>query len=123
MIAMISSGVAGAGQACDVIIQAAASAATSDAIAATLVGFLNEEAEQLGCIIDAGKTAGLINPEIDTTALALPCQTIGIGTHLMLAAGLDNSHIPATHKWDALLAGLIGSITTAKLGPSPHPDV
>ena len=123
MIAMFSSGVAGAGQARDVIIQAAASAAASDAIAASLAGFVNEEAQQLGCIIEAGKTAGLVDPEIDTTALALLCQTVGIGTHLVLAAGLDKSHVPATDKWDALLAGLIGSITTAKPRPSPHPDV
>ena len=91
MIAMCSSGVAGAEQARDVMIQAAGSAAASDTITAALAGFLNEEAQQLGCIIEAGKAAGLVDPELDTTALALLCQAVGIGTHLVLTAGLDES--------------------------------
>ena len=123
LIAMFSSGVAGADQARDVVIQAVGSAAASDAIAAVLAGFLNEEAQQLGCIIEAGKDAGIVDPDLDTTALALLCQAVGIGTHLVLSAGLDESHVPAADNWDALVAKAIGGITTAEARPSPHPDV
>ena len=122
MIAMFNSGIAGAEQARDVTIQAAGSAAASDAIAAALAGFLNEEAQQLGCIIEAGKDAGIVDPELDTAALALLCQAVGIGTHLVLSAGPDKSHVPSADKWDALVAKLIGCTTTAEARPSPHPD-
>ena len=86
-------------------------------------GFLNEEAHQLGCIIEAGKDAGLVNPEIDTTAFALLCQAVGIGTHLVLSAGLDESHVPAAEKWDDLLAAAIGCLTTTEPRSSPPPAV
>ena len=122
MIAMFNSGIAGADQARDVTIQAAGSAAASDAIAAALAGFLNEEARQLGCIIEAGKDAGIVDPDLDTTALALLCQAVGIGTHLVRSAGLDKSHVPSADKWDALVAKLIGGTTTAEARPAPHPD-
>ena len=122
MIAMFNSGIAGADQARGVTIQAAGSAAASDAIAAALAGFLNEEAQQLGCIIEAGKDAGIVDPDLDTTALALLCQAVGIGAHLVRSAGLDESHVPAEDKWDALVAKLIGGITTAEPRPAPHPD-
>ena len=79
---MFSSGVAGADQARDVVIQAAGSAAGSDAIAVSLAGFLNEEAQQLGCMVEAGKDAGIVDPDLDTTALALLCQAVGIGTQV-----------------------------------------
>ena len=122
LIAMFSSGVAGADQARDVTIQAAGSAAASDAIAASLAGFVNEEARQFGCIIEAGKDAGIVDPDLDTTALALLCQAVGIGTHLVLSAGLDKSHVPSVDKWDALVVKLIGCITTAEARPASHPD-
>ena len=99
------------------------SAPTSDAIAATLAGFLNEEAQQFGCIIEAGKTAGIVDPDLDATALALLCQAVGIGTHLVLTAGLDESHVPAADNWDTLVAKLIGCTTTTEARPAPHPDV
>ena len=122
MIAMFSMGVAGADQARDVTIQAAGSATASDPIAAALAGFLNEEAQQLGCIIEAGKDAGTVDPDLDTTALALLCQAVGIGIHLVLSAGLDKSHVPSEDNWDALVVKLIGGITTAEPRPAPHPD-
>ena len=122
MIAMFSSGVAGADQARGVVIQAAGSAVASDAIAAALAGFLNEEAQQLACLIEAGKDAGIVDSELDTTALALLCQAVGIGTHLVLSAGLDKSHVPAADNWDALVVKLIGCITAAEARSEPHSD-
>ena len=121
LIAMFSSGVAGADQARDVMIQAVGSAAASDAIAASLAGFLNEEAQQLGCIIEAGKDTGIVDPDLDTTALALLCQAVGIGTHLVLSAGLDESHVPAADNWDALVAKVIGGITNCGGPPGTAP--
>ena len=122
MIAMFGAGLAGSDQARDVMIQAVGSAPASDVIAASLAGFLNEEAEQLARTVEAGKDSGICDPELDTVALALLFQAVGIGTHLVLSAGLEESHVPAADKWSALLTRLIGSITAAVARPSPHPD-
>ena len=110
-------------QARDVMIQAVGDAHNSDAIAASLARFLNEEAEQLNCLIEAGKDTGLFDPAIDTNAITLLCQAVAIGTHLVLSAGLEERNVPAADKWDALLARLVGTITTEGTRPTPHPDI
>ena len=69
LIAMLGVGIADAGEARDVIIQAAASASVSDAVAASLAEFLNNEARHLGRVVEAAKDAALIDPEYDTAAL------------------------------------------------------
>ena len=58
---------------------------------------------------------------IDTAALALLFQAVGIGAHLVLSAGLDESHVPAADSWDALLAELIRCIAAdGALGVAAH---
>ena len=121
LMAMLGVGIADAGEVRDVIIQAAASAAVSDAVAASLVAFLNNEARHLGRVVEAGKDAGLIDPECDTAALALLFQVVAVGSHLVLSAGLDEHHVPAVHEWEALLVKLIGSATATGPLASQHP--
>ena len=115
LMTMLGVGIADAGEARDVIIQAAASAAVSDAVAASLAEFLNNEARHLGCVVAAGKDAGLIDPEHDTAALALLFQAVAGGAHLVLTGGLDERNIPAASQWEALLVTLIDS--AAAVGP------
>ena len=121
LIAMCGVGIADAGEARDVIIQAAASAAVSDAVAASLVEFLNDEARHLGCIVEAGKDAGLVDAACDTAALTLLFQAVAVGAHLVLTAGLDKCHVPAAGEWEALLVRLISSATAAGALASQHP--
>ena len=121
LMTMFEVGIADAGEARDVIIQAAASAAVSDAVAASLAEFLNNEARHLGCIVEAGKDAGLIDPEFDTAALALLFQAVAVGAHLVLTGGLDERHVPAVSEWEALLVKLIRSATAAGPLASRHP--
>ena len=122
MIRLFGPELADTDEARDVMIQAAASAAASDAIAASLAAVLNTRAQRLACIIDKRKQAGHLKPEIDTAALALLFQAVGIGAHLVLSAGLDESHVPATADWDALLAELIRCIAAQGTCASPHTD-
>ena len=121
LIAMLGVGVADAGEARDVIIQAAASAAASDAVAASLAEFLNNEARHLGRVVEAGKDAALIDPEHDTAALALLFQAVAVGAHLVLTGGLDERHVPAASQWEALLVKLIDSATATGPLASQHP--
>ena len=111
LMEMLGVGIDDTGEARDVIIQAAASAAVSNAVAAALAAFLNNEARRLGCVVEAGKDAALIDPECDTAALALLFQVVAVGSHLVLTAGLDEHHVPAASAWEALLVRLIASAT------------
>ena len=121
LMTMLGVGIADAGEARDVIIQAAASAAESDAVAASLAEFLNNEARHLGCIVEAAKDAGLIDPACDTAALALLFHAVAVGAHLVLTAGLDERHVPEASQWEALLVRLIGSATATGALASQHP--
>ena len=123
LLAMFGATLTAPEQARDVMIQAVGDAHNSDAIAASLARFLNEEAEQLNCLIEAGKDTGLFDPAIDTNAITLLCQAVAIGTHLVLSAGLEERNVPAADKWDALLATLVGTIRTEGTRPTPHPDI
>ena len=60
LVAMFGVGIADAGEARDVIIQAAVSAA----VAASLAEFLNNEARHLGRIVEAAKDAGVDRPRV-----------------------------------------------------------
>ncbi len=120
MIELFGADLADTDEARDVMIQAAASTAANDAIAASLAGALNTRAEQLTHIIDARKQADLLKPDIDTAALTLLVQAVGIGAHLVLSAGLDASHVPAKDKWDALLGELIRCVAAVGACAEPH---
>ena len=108
--------------ACDVVIQAAASAAASDIVAESLAGFINTQAHQLATIIDAARHAERLDPRIDTAALALLCAAVTIGTHLVLSAGLAETHTPSPDNWDALLSALLESMATPGGNPTAHVD-
>ena len=60
---------------------------------------------------------------VKSDAMTLLCQAVGSGTYLVLSAGLGERNVPAANKWGALLAGLIGSMTAARVRSSPNPDV
>ncbi len=123
MTAMLGANLTANDEARDVMIRAVGDARHNDAIAASLARFLNDEAEQLSRIIEASKAAGLLDAELDTAAMTLLCQAVGIGTHLVLSAGLAERNVPTADKWGALLATLVGSMTTARARSPRDPDV
>ena len=94
----------------DVLVQVFGSARNNAVIQERLQGFLNDQAHQLSMMIERGKDEGFCDPEQDTVALTLLCQAIGIGTHLLLAAGLADRYIPSEQGWLALFAKLLGSV-------------
>ena len=98
----------------DVLIQVFGSARNHPAVGERLRRFLNDQSDQLTLLIEKGKRESLHNPEPSTVALALLCQAIGIGTHLLISAGLDDDHIPAIEEWTELIRQVIGLVY---LGP------
>ena len=90
----------------DVLIQVFGSARNHPAVRERLQRFLNDQSDQLTYLIEKGK----INPELSTVAVTLLCQAIGIGTHLLISAGLDDRHIPTEEEWTELLRQVIGLV-------------
>ena len=101
----------------DVLVQVFGSARNNDAIRERLQEFLDEEARQLGHVIDEGKEAGFCDPAYSTAAVAFLSQALGIGAHLLLAGGLDDSYIPSESDWNALLLSIISAVGS----PPPQP--
>ena len=94
----------------DILVQVFGSARNNEVIQQRLKSFLNDQAHQLGLMIERSKNEGFCDPEQDTAALTLFCQAIGIGTHLLLAAGLADPYVPSEQNWLALFAKLLGSV-------------
>jgi len=94
----------------DVLIQVFGSARNHPAVRERLRRFLNDQSDQLTHLIEKGKTEGPHNAELSTVAVTLLCQAIGIGTHLLISAGLDDRHIPAEEEWIELLRQVIGIV-------------
>lgn len=91
----------------DVLIQVFSSARNNPAVQTRLQQFLNDQADQLSHLIEKGKNEEPYDPELGTVEVALLCQSIGIGTHLLISAGLDDHHIPSEQEWATLLAKVI----------------
>ncbi|MXZ68393.1 MAG: TetR/AcrR family transcriptional regulator [Acidimicrobiia bacterium] len=98
----------------EVVVQVFGSARNNEAIRTSLVAYLNKEAEQLGRYVEQAKNDGLFDPEISTAAVTLLCQSIGIGAHLLLSAGLDERHVPTTVEWESLLWTLMSAAIPAE---------
>ena len=94
----------------DVLIQVFGSARNHPAVRERLQRFLNDQSDQLTYLIEKGKAEGPHNPELSTVAVTLLCQAIGIGTHLLISAGLDDRHIPTEEEWTELLKQVIGLV-------------
>ena len=94
----------------DVLIQVFGSARNHPAVRERLQRFLNDQSDQLTYLIEKGKTEGPHNAALSTVAVTLMCQAIGIGTHLLISAGLDDRHIPTEEEWTELLRHVIGLV-------------
>lgn len=80
---------------------------------------LNDQARRLSMMIERGKDEGFCDPEQDTTAITLLCQAIGIGTHLLLAAGLEDRYIPSEQDRLTLFMKLLGSVASDPTTETP----
>ena len=117
MISILGASLVAPNELRDVMVQVFGSARTNPAIRLSLGQFLNEEADQLRGIIEVGKNADLCDPDISTAAISLLCQAVGLGTDLLLTAGLEERNLPTEDEWNTLITRLISA-----LGPATSPD-
>ena len=98
----------------EVMVQVFGSARNNESIRACLDRFLNEDASQLGRLIDAAKELGFCDPELSTASVSMLCQALGIGIDLLLTSGLDDRHRPAADEWSKLISRLIDAVQPAE---------
>lgn len=96
----------------DVMVQVFASARNNDAVQERLRWFLDEQAHQIGRIVDRGRGEAGFDPGYSTAAVALLIQAVGVGTHLLLSASRDDQHLPTDSDWEALIRSLFHSLAT-----------
>ena len=102
----------------DIMVQVFGSARNNEAIRACLQTYLDDEADQLSRLVEEGKKTGLFDPAVSTTAIRLLCQSLCLGSHLLLTAGLSERHIPGEDEWIDLLWKLLTAVTPPP--PPPH---
>ena len=87
----------------DVLVQVFGSARNNAAVRERLERFLNDQADQFHSLVERAKDEGLCDPDLDSVAVTLLLQAAGIGTHLVLSAGLADRHIPSVEDWVELV--------------------
>ncbi len=87
----------------DVMAQVFSSARNNEDIRESLRQYLHGRGQEICDMVDDGKDAGRIDPELDTVAVSLLCQAVGIGVALLMSAGLDERHVPTEDEWNALV--------------------
>ena len=101
----------------DVLNQVFGSARNNAAIQRLLQRFLDEQADQLRALVERAADEGTFDLEYDTASMTLMIHAVGIGTHLVLSAGLADRHIPSGQDWVAWLTHVIASAA-----PRTQPD-
>lgn len=94
----------------DVMVHAFGAARNNEAIRDCLQRYLREEADQVHALIELMKDSGFCDPDVSTAALSLLCHSVGIGSHLLITAGLDDKHIPSPEEWSALVWRFIDAL-------------
>ena len=93
----------------DVLNQVFGSARNNAAIQQLLQRFLDEQADQLRALVERAADEGSLDAEYDVASVTLMIHAIGVGTHLVLSAGLADRHIPSGQDWVAWMTHVIAS--------------
>ena len=91
----------------DVLLQVFSSARNNEAVQERLKQFLNDQADQMSRIVERGKAEVPSFTGLDSAAISLMVQAIGIGAHLLLSSGLEDRHIPSEQDWAILIESML----------------
>ena len=71
---------------------------------------LTREIDSLASFISEGKDIGTVDRSLSTEAVALCCQALLVGVHLVLTALGDGQHRPTDDEWNALIARFMSAM-------------
>ena len=103
-----------------ILLEAFVAARRDPEVAAVLRDHLAERAERLRTLVDDSKAAGLVDEELDTTAMVHFAHAVGLGFLLFEAVGLPN---PEPGPWEGVIDRLVGSIAPQPATSSDQPTV
>ncbi len=83
----------------EVFAQAFGSARNNPDLQECLREFLNESFSQTSRLVEHAKAEGQVDAELNTAAIVLFIQAVGIGVHMIRSSGLDEAHLPPTSDW------------------------
>lgn len=101
-------------------IEACVSAARDPELRETVGHLLEEEAKALGRITAEAKLGGAVDPALSTEAVAVLCQAVEFGFHLMDRVQTPPPDIPSSADMDALMSRLYSAL--APPSPNGHPS-
>ena len=87
-------------------------------VAAVLRDHLAERAARMSTLVDTSKTAGAVDPAVDTAAVVHFAHAVGLGFLLYEAIGAPN---PAPERWHDVIARVVASILPNPARPPTPP--
>ena len=100
-------------------IEACVSAARDPELRETVGHLLEDEAKALGRVVADAKAGGAVDPALSTEAIAVLCQAVEFGFHLMDRVQTPSRDIPSDADMDALMSRLYSAL--APPSPNGHP--
>lgn len=93
----------------DVMLEALVTARRDDGFRAAVSDAMSNEAARLSAAVSKGKSEGVIDPDLSTSAIVTMCQSLGMGMRLAFVGGSGRDSVQAAG-WDALVERLIASL-------------
>jgi AcrR family transcriptional regulator len=103
-----------------ILLEAFVAARRDPDVAAVLRGHLDARRARLDALVETSKQSGLVDEDLDTTALVHFAQAVGLGFLLFEALGIEP---PAPAPWQGVIDRLVGSIGPAGEPPTAPADV
>lgn len=98
----------------DCMLEASVVARRDEDLRAKVSESLAAEAAALSAMVEEGKASGLIDPSLSTEAVALLCQSLGLGTHVAISTKSDDQPMPTADQWETLVMRLIAAVAPSR---------
>ena len=83
----------------ELLVQAFASARTTEAVQQRLRRYLDTRGDQVERIVERAKSEAASDPGFNTQAITMMIQAVAVGMVFILSAGLDERHMPPHEEW------------------------
>lgn len=83
----------------ELLVQAFASARTTEAVQERLRSYLDTRGDQIERIVERARSEAARDPGYNTQAITMMIQAVAIGMVFILSAGLDERHMPPPEEW------------------------
>ena len=90
------------------LLEAFMAARREEDIAERLRPRLADERSRLATLVDSDKESGVIDQDLDTTAVVTFCQSVSLGMRML---SVMNVEMPDPHQWQQVISVLLASLS------------